>query len=135
MVSVREKIAYGLGDTASNIVFQTVMLFLTFFYTDIFGISPAFVGTMFLAVRVIDAITDPLMGAFADRTQSKHGKFRPYLLWFALPFGLISVLAFTTPDFSETGKMWYAFFTYINIRIYAGILRTEALRMASFNAS
>ncbi|WP_306518887.1 glycoside-pentoside-hexuronide (GPH):cation symporter [Rheinheimera sp.] len=112
MVSVREKIAYGLGDTASNIVFQTVMLFLTFFYTDIFGISPAFVGTMFLAVRVIDAITDPLMGAFADRTQSKHGKFRPYLLWFALPFGLISVLAFTTPDFSETGKMWYAFFTY-----------------------
>ncbi len=112
MVSVREKIAYGLGDTASNIVFQTVMLFLTFFYTDIFGISPAFVGTMFLAVRVIDAITDPLMGAFADRTQSKHGKFRPYLLWFALPFGLISVLAFTTPDFSETGKMWYAFLTY-----------------------
>ena len=112
MVSVREKIAYGLGDTASNIVFQTVMLFLTFFYTDIFGISPAFVGTMFLAVRIIDAITDPLMGAFADRTQSKHGKFRPYLLWFALPFGLISVLAFTTPDFSETGKMWYAFLTY-----------------------
>lgn len=112
MVSVREKIAYGLGDTASNIVFQTVMLFLTFFYTDIFGISPAFVGTMFLAVRIIDAITDPLMGALADRTQSKHGKFRPYLLWFALPFGLISVLAFTTPDFSETGKMWYAFLTY-----------------------
>lgn len=112
MVSVREKIAYGLGDTASNIVFQTVMLFLTFFYTDIFGISPAFVGTMFLVVRIIDAITDPLMGALADRTQSKHGKFRPYLLWFALPFGLFSVLAFTTPDFSENGKMWYAFLTY-----------------------
>lgn len=112
MVSVKEKVAYGLGDTASNIVFQTVMLFLTFFYTDIFGLSPAFVGTMFLAVRVIDAITDPLMGAWADRTVSRHGKFRPYLLWFALPFGLISVLAFTTPDFSETGKMWYAFATY-----------------------
>ena len=112
MVSVKEKIAYGLGDTASNIVFQTVMLFLTFFYTDIFGLSPAFVGTMFLAVRVIDAITDPLMGAWADRTVTRHGKFRPYLLWFALPFGLISVLAFTTPDFSETGKMWYAFLTY-----------------------
>lgn len=112
MVSVREKIAYGLGDTASNIVFQTVMLFLTFFYTDVFGLSPAFVGTMFLVVRVIDAITDPLMGALADRTQSKHGKFRPYLLWFALPFGLISVLAFTTPEFSDSGKMWYAFLTY-----------------------
>lgn len=112
MVSVKEKIAYGLGDTASNIVFQTVMLFLTFFYTDIYGISPAFVGTMFLAVRIIDAVTDPLMGALADRTQSKYGKFRPYLLWFALPFGLISVLAFTTPDFGEEGKMIYAFVTY-----------------------
>ena len=112
MVSVKEKIAYGLGDTASNIVFQTVMLFLTFFYTDIYGISPAFVGTMFLAVRIIDAVTDPIMGAIADRTQSKYGKFRPYLLWFALPFGLISVLAFTTPDLAEEGKMIYAFVTY-----------------------
>ena len=112
MISIKEKIAYGLGDTASNIVFQTVMLFLTFFYTDIFGISPAFVGTMFLAVRLIDAITDPLMGALADRTQTKWGKFRPYLLWFALPFGVISVLAFTTPDLSENGKMIYAFVTY-----------------------
>ena len=112
MVSVKEKIAYGLGDTASNIVFQTVMLFLTFFYTDIFGISPAFVGTMFLAVRVIDAITDPLMGAIADRTTSKHGKFRPYILWGAIPFGILSVLAFTTPDLSDQGKMIYAFVTY-----------------------
>ena len=112
MISIKEKIAYGLGDTASNIVFQTVMLFLTFFYTDIFGISPAFVGTMFLAVRLIDAITDPLMGALADRTQTRYGKFRPYLLWFALPFGFISVLAFTTPDLSEQGKMIYAFVTY-----------------------
>ncbi|MDP5146785.1 glycoside-pentoside-hexuronide (GPH):cation symporter [Shewanella sp. ULN5] len=112
MVSIKEKIAYGLGDTASNIVFQTVMLFLTFFYTDIFGISPAFVGTMFLAVRLIDAVTDPLMGALADRTNTKWGKFRPYLLWFALPFGIISVLAFTTPDLGEEGKMIYAFVTY-----------------------
>ncbi|KPZ72850.1 Inner membrane symporter YicJ [Shewanella sp. P1-14-1] len=112
MISVKEKIAYGLGDTASNIVFQTVMLFLTFFYTDIFGISPAFVGTMFLAVRFIDAITDPLMGALTDRTETKWGKFRPYLIWFALPFGIISVMAFTTPDLAEEGKMIYAFVTY-----------------------
>ncbi|MBR9726837.1 glycoside-pentoside-hexuronide (GPH):cation symporter [Shewanella intestini] len=112
MITTKEKIAYGLGDTASNIVFQTVMLFLTFFYTDIFGISPAFVGTMFLSVRLIDAITDPLMGALTDRTNTKWGKFRPYLLWFALPFGIISVLAFTTPDLSENGKMVYAFVTY-----------------------
>lgn len=112
MLTKREKVAYGLGDTASNIVFQTVMLFLTFFYTDIFGISPAVVGSMFLLVRVIDAVTDPLMGAMADKTQSRHGKYRPYLLWLALPFALCSVLAFTTPDLSANGKVIYAFVTY-----------------------
>ena len=103
---------FCLGDTASNIVFQTVMLFLTFFYTDIFGISPAVVGSMFLLVRIIDAVTDPLMGALADKTKSRHGKYRPYLLWLALPFALCSVLAFTTPDLSANGKVIYAFATY-----------------------
>lgn len=112
MLSIREKIAYGLGDTASNIVFQTVMLFLTFFYTDIFGISAAFVGTMFLAVRIMDAVTDPLMGYLADRTNTRWGRYRPYLLWFAFPFGAISVLAFTTPDLTENGKEIYALLTY-----------------------
>ncbi|MEM5498273.1 glycoside-pentoside-hexuronide (GPH):cation symporter [Paraglaciecola mesophila] len=117
MVSVKEKIAYGLGDTASNIVFQTVMLFLSFFYTDIFGISPAVVGTLFLVVRIFDAVTDPLMGAMTDRTETKYGKFRPYLLWLALPFGVISVMAFTTPDFGEQGKVVYAFATYALLMI------------------
>ncbi|UTA47171.1 MFS transporter [Simiduia sp. 21SJ11W-1] len=112
MLTFREKVAYGLGDTASNIIFQTVMLFLTFFYTDIFGISPAVVGTMFLVVRIFDAVTDPLMGGIADRTHTRWGKFRPYLLWLALPFGAISVLAFTTPDFSPQGKVIYAYVTY-----------------------
>ncbi len=112
MLAVREKIAYGLGDTASNIVFQTVMLFLSFFYTDIFGLSPAIVGTLFLVVRIFDAVTDPLMGAMTDRTNTKYGKFRPYLLWLSIPFGLISVLAFTTPDLSYEGKIIYAFVTY-----------------------
>jgi glycoside/pentoside/hexuronide:cation symporter, GPH family len=111
-LSVKEKVAYGLGDTASNIVFQSVMLFLSFFYTDVFGISPAIVGTLFLVVRIFDAVTDPLMGAINDRTNSRHGKFRPYLLWLAVPFGLISVLAFTTPDLSPDGKVIYAFVTY-----------------------
>lgn len=112
MLTKKEKIAYGLGDTASNIIFQTVMLFLTFFYTDIFGISPAIVGTLFLVVRVIDAVTDPLMGSLTDSTRTKYGSYRPYLLWLALPFGVISIITFTTPDLSDTGKVIYAFVTY-----------------------
>ncbi|HEA15039.1 MAG TPA: MFS transporter [Pseudoalteromonas prydzensis] len=112
MLTKKEKIAYGLGDTASNIIFQTVMLFLTFFYTDIFGISPAIVGTLFLVVRIIDAITDPLMGALTDATRTKYGNYRPYLLWLAIPFGVISIITFTTPDLSPTGKVIYAFVTY-----------------------
>ncbi|MDO6444698.1 MFS transporter [Colwellia sp. 1_MG-2023] len=112
MLRMKEKIAYGLGDTASNIIFQTVMMFLLIYYTDVVGLSPALVGTLFLVVRIFDAITDPLMGAMADRTNTKWGQFRPYLLWLALPFGLISVLAFTIFDLSEQGKIIYAFATY-----------------------
>ena len=111
-LSFREKFSYGLGDTASNIVFQSVMMFLTFFYTDIFGLSAAAVGTMFLAVRVLDAITDPIMGALADRTKTRWGKFRPYLLWLALPYAGICVLTFSTPDWSDSGKLVYAYVTY-----------------------
>lgn len=107
-----EKIGYGLGDTASNIVFQTVMLLLAYFYTDIFGISAAAMGTLFLSVRVLDAVTDPIMGAIADRTETRWGKFRPYLLWLSVPFAVICVVAFTTPNFSPVGKLMYAYFTY-----------------------
>ena len=117
MLTIREKIAYGLGDTASNIIFQTVMMFLLIFYTDVVGLSPALVGTLFLVVRLFDAITDPLMGAMADRTKTRWGQFRPYLLWLAVPFGIISVMAFTTPDFSYNGKVIYAFVTYTLLMI------------------
>lgn len=117
MISVREKIAYGLGDTASNIIFQTVMMFLLLFYTDVMGLSPAAVGTMFLLVRIIDAVTDPLMGNIADNTKTKWGQFRPYLLWLALPFAIISILAFTTPDISDGNKIIYAFVTYTLLMI------------------
>jgi len=113
MLTIKEKIAYGLGDTASNIIFQTVMMFLLIFYTDVVGLSPAIVGTLFLAVRLIDAITDPLMGSFADRTRTSWGQFRPFLLWLAIPFGIISVLAFIAPDYSLQGKIIYASATYI----------------------
>lgn len=112
MLSIKEKVAYGLGDTASNLVFQTVMLFLAYFYTDIFGLSPALVGVLFLSVRILDAVTDPMMGALTDRTHSRHGKFRPYLLWLALPFAGCTILAFTTPDLTPTAKAVYAFVTY-----------------------
>ncbi len=122
MLSVREKIAYGLGDTASNIVFQTVITFIAFFYTDIYGLSPAIVGVLLLSVRIFDAVTDPLMGVLTDRTQTKHGKFRPYILWLALPFGVITVATFTTPDFSENGKIIYAFVTYaLLMAVYTAI--------------
>jgi len=122
MLTIKEKVAYGLGDTASNIIFQTVMMFLLIFYTDVVGLSPAVVGTMFLVVRIFDAITDPLMGALADRTKTKWGQFRPYLLWLAVPFGILSVLAFTTPDLSDSNKIIYAFVTYtLLMMVYTAI--------------
>jgi GPH family glycoside/pentoside/hexuronide:cation symporter len=88
------------------------MMFLLLFYTDVMGLSPAVVGTMFLVVRLIDAVTDPIMGNIADNTKTKWGQFRPYLLWLSLPFALISILAFTTPDLSADNKVIYAFVTY-----------------------
>jgi len=122
MLKIKEKIAYGLGDTASNIIFQTVMMFLLIYYTDVVGISPAVVGTIFLVVRIFDAVTDPLMGALADRTKTKWGQFRPYLLWLALPFGLVSVLAFTVFDLTDNGKIIYTFFSYaLLMMVYTAI--------------
>jgi glycoside/pentoside/hexuronide:cation symporter, GPH family len=111
-LSIKEKIGFGLGDAASNIVFQVVLLYMLFFYTDVFGISATAVGTLFLVVRIFDAVTDPIMGAIADRTRTKHGRYRPYLLWMCVPYGIMAVLTFTTPDLSETGKLIYASVTY-----------------------
>jgi len=121
-ISIKEKIGYSLGDTASNLFFQTFMLFLMYFYTDVFGIPAAAVGTMFLITRVWDAINDPMMGMLADRTNTRWGKFRPYLLWFALPFGIIGVLTFTTPNLGATGKLIYAYITYtMMMMVYTAI--------------
>jgi GPH family glycoside/pentoside/hexuronide:cation symporter len=112
-ISLTEKVGYSLGDTASNLIFQTVLFFITYFYTDVFGIAPATLVTMFLITRIWDAVNDPIMGAVADRTNTRWGKFRPYLLWVAIPFGLVGVAVFTTPDLSMTGKIIYAYVTYI----------------------
>ena len=107
-----EKLGYGLGDTASNFFFQTFNLFLLYYYTDIFGLGAAAVGTMFLFTRVLDAVTDPTMGLIADRTRSRFGKFRPYLLWMAVPYGIFGYLMFANPALSPTGKLVYAYVTY-----------------------
>ncbi|HEY4302050.1 MAG TPA: glycoside-pentoside-hexuronide (GPH):cation symporter [Candidatus Didemnitutus sp.] len=111
-LSVVEKVGYGLGDAASHIVFDNVVAYLTFFYTDIFGIPAGFVGTMFLLARGLDAVSDPIMGLVADRTRTRWGKFRPYLLWGAIPFGLLCVLAYSTPHTSVANKMVFAAITY-----------------------
>lgn len=111
-LSVKEKIGYGMGDAGCNMIGGAIMLFLNYFYTDIFGLAPALVGVLLLSVRVIDAVTDPIMGAIADRTVTRWGRFRPYLLWISVPYVLFSVLMFTTPDWGYNSKVIYAFVTY-----------------------
>lgn len=111
-IGVKEKIGYGLGDAASAIFWKLFSMYLMFFYTDIFGISAVVVGTMFLITRIWDAAFDPFVGILADRTETRWGKFRPYLLWMAIPFGIMGVITFSTPDFGPTGKIIYAYVTY-----------------------
>ena len=112
-LSLKEKIGYSVGDTASHFVWDMVGFWILIFYTDTFGISPAAAGTIMLIARFWDMISDPLMGIIADRTQTKWGKFRPYILWMAIPYGVLAVLTFTTPDLGETGKVIYAGATYL----------------------
>ncbi len=111
-LSLREKIGYGFGDAASSMFWKLFSMYLMFFYTDIFGLSAAFVGTMFLITRIWDAAFDPFVGILGDRTETRWGKFRPYLLWMAVPFAVLGVLTFTTPALSLVGKMIYAYITY-----------------------
>ena len=111
-LSVIEKSGYGLGDTATNLVWRTLMVFLPFFYTDVFGLTAAAVGTLLLVCRFMDGLTDFLMGIIADRTETRWGKFRPWVLWTALPFGVLTVLTFTTFDLGHTAKLVYAYVTY-----------------------
>jgi GPH family glycoside/pentoside/hexuronide:cation symporter len=112
-LSIREKISYSLGDTASHFVWDMVGFWILIFYTDTFGISAAAAGTIMLIARIWDMASDPIMGIIADRTKTKWGKFRPYILWMALPYSILAVLAFTTPDFGNTGKIIYAGVTYL----------------------
>ena len=111
-LTTSEKIGYGLGDMASALVWQTSAIFLGFFYTDVYGLSAEIMGTMFLLVRIFDACADPVIGALVDRTSTSHGQFRPWLLWFAFPFGLSCMMTFYVPDLGPTGKVIYAVVTY-----------------------
>jgi GPH family glycoside/pentoside/hexuronide:cation symporter len=112
VLSWKEKIGYAVGDTASCLYWQTFSLFLMIFYTDTFGLAPAAVGTMFLISRFWDAAIDPVMGVIADRTQTRWGKFRPWILWGTIPFMVTGVALFFTPDLSPGGKLAYAYASY-----------------------
>src|SRR5512133_3701952 len=109
----REKVGYGFGDLASCLFWATIMTQLLFFYTDIFGLTGKAAGLMFLISRLLDAVFDVVIGMAADRTKSRWGKFRPYILFGAIPFAVFGVLTFTTPDFSDAGKLIYAYATFI----------------------
>ena len=144
-LSLREKLCYGLGDTASNLIFATVLHFLLYFYTDVFGLTAAAAGAMFLGVRALDAVVGVGVGIAADRTRTRWGSFRPWLLWMALPLAAGTVLAFTTPGFGPTGKLVYAWLTYgalmfaysaINIPYGAlsGVMTADAHERTSLSA-
>ncbi|GHE44743.1 MFS transporter [Sphingobacterium griseoflavum] len=121
-ISLREKIGYGLGDAASSMFWKLFGMYLMFFYTDIFGMEAKAVGTMFLVTRVWDSLFDPVVGVLADRTRSRWGKFRPFILYIAVPFGAIGALTFFTPDVSPTGKIFYAYLTYsLMMMVYSAI--------------
>lgn len=118
-LSIKEKIGYSLGDLAANLVFQTLMTYLAYFYTDIYGLSPTHASIIMLVVGLIAAfIFNPIIGVLADRTNTKWGKFRPWILWTAVPLGVIALLAFTTPNFSYQGKVIYAVVTYTLLLLF-----------------
>ena len=116
-LSVVEKIGYSLGDLAANLIFQTLVTFLAFFYTDVYGLAPATAAGIMAVGGIFGACFTPVMGIIADRTNTRWGKFRPWLLWTSIPFGAVALLAFSTPDFSPNGKVIYAVITYVFLLI------------------
>jgi GPH family glycoside/pentoside/hexuronide:cation symporter len=121
-LSIKEKLGYSFGEFAGSSLWQTMMFFLPVFYTDVFLLPAGAAATLFMVVRIFDALNDPIMGTIADRTTSRWGKFRPYLLFGAIPLGIVTVLMFTTPDFSDTGKLAYAYVTYFMLLVMYTVL-------------
>ena len=116
-LAIKEKIGYGLGDAAANLVWRGALAYLAVFYTDTFGLSAAAAAMLFLIVRLSDGVTDIIMGMIADRTKTKMGKFRPWILGSTPFLGLFMVLCFTTPNFGSTGMLVYAYLTYIGLTL------------------
>ena len=115
-LSIKEKVGYSSGDLASRFVWDMVNFWMVFFYTDIFGISPLIAGAIVAAGSIWDAVVDPIVGIISDRTNTRWGKFRPYLIFGSVPLAIILVLAFTTPAFSPTGMIIYAAITALLLR-------------------
>jgi GPH family glycoside/pentoside/hexuronide:cation symporter len=111
-ITLKNKIGYGFGDMASSMFWKIFGMYSLFFYTDVFGITAKAAGIMFLVARIWDSFFDLFVGVVADRTKSKWGSYRPYLLWFAVPFAVMGVITFYVPDFGDTGKLVYAYITY-----------------------
>jgi GPH family glycoside/pentoside/hexuronide:cation symporter len=132
----REKFAYGLGDTASNFYFQAFNLFLAYYYTDIFGLPVAAVGTLMFSVPLLIAVLNPIVGMLADRTQSRWGKFRPYILWGSIPYGILGYVMFANPHLGAAGKLAYAYVTYaLVLAAYAAINTPYSALMGVMSSS
>ncbi|MGQ3050439.1 MAG: MFS transporter [Roseateles sp.] len=142
----REIVGYGLGDMGFNFYWTNISTFLLIFYTDVFGITAAAAATMLFVVKIFNAFTDPMIGAFADRTQTRWGKFRPYLLFMPLPLAVVGVLTYSTPDFGPTGKLVWAYVTYLLLMtVYtsvnlpysalSGVITGDARERNAINAS
>lgn len=137
-LAFREKFCYGFGDLASCLYWQTFMLYFTYFYTDVFLLPAGIAATMFLITRIFDGVNDPIMGMIADRTETRWGKFRPYLLWFAIPLAIAGILTFTTPNFGLTGKTIWAYITFMLVMIIYTIINipyTSLLGVISPNSN
>ncbi|SJN14784.1 Possible GPH family transporter (TC 2.A.2) for arabinosides [Halomonas citrativorans] len=112
-----EKVGFGSGDMAINVVISSMFLIISYFYTDIFGLKPSHMGILFLVARLMDAITDPLMGIITDKFNTRYGRYRPYFLIFSVPFGISVLLLFTTPDWSYNAKLVWAYSTYLFVTL------------------
>ena len=122
MAKLSEKIGYGMGDMSSSMFWKIFSYYLPIFYSDIFQLTLAQTATLMFVTRIWDTVSDPMMGVIADRTETRWGKYRPYLLWFAAPFAIAGVLLFTTPDWDNSGRLIYAYITYIlMMTVYTGI--------------